>query len=69
MTALNIIQIILAILLTVAVLMQSQGSGLGSAWGGTSESYHTRRGMEKVVFYSTIVFAALFTVVSIIVLI
>lgn len=62
-------QIITAILLTITVLMQSQGSGLGAAWGGSSESYHTKRGVEKVVFISTIVLAILFTLFSILALI
>ncbi len=69
MNILTIAQIIVAILLTVVVLMQSQGSGLGAAWGGTSESYHTKRGVEKIVFFSTIILAVAFTLLSIVALI
>lgn len=63
-----ILQIVVAILLTGAILLQSQGTGLGSSWGGGGETYHTRRGVEKVIFYATIVLAVLFTVSSISVL-
>lgn len=61
-------QIVLAVLITGAVLLQSQGGGLGTAWGGGGETYHTRRGLEKVVFYLTIVLVGLFTLVSVAVL-
>lgn len=63
-----VFQIILAVVLTGAILLQSQGTGLGSSWGGGGETYHTRRGVEKVLFYATIVLAVLFTVSSIVVL-
>ena len=54
-TPLAIAQIITAILLTGAILLQAQGSGLGSTWGGGGETYHTRRGVEKVIFIFTII--------------
>lgn len=60
-----ILQSILAVLIIVSVLLQSQGGGMGPAFGGGGESYHTRRGVEKVLFNATIVLIALFAVVSI----
>lgn len=60
-----ITQITLSVLLTVAILLQAQGSGLGATWGGGGETYHTRRGLEKVLFYATIGGIVLFAVVSI----
>ena len=60
-----IIQSVLSILIVVSILLQSQGSGLGSAWGGGGETYHTKRGVEKVLFNLTIVFIALFAIISI----
>jgi len=69
MKLLNVIQIVIAILLTISVLMQNQGTGLSAGIGGGSESYHTKRGVEKIVFYATIVLAILFTLVSILALI
>lgn len=59
------LQVISAVLLTSAILIQSKGTGFGRAWGGSSSASFTRRGLEKVVFRATFVFAALFIIVSI----
>lgn len=65
-TTLTVIQIILSILLIAGVLMQSKTSGLSGAFGGddSSGAYQTRRGLEKLVFMSTIVVGTLFAAVS-----
>lgn len=52
--------IIISVVLTGAILLQSQGTGLGGVWGGGGESYHTKRGVEKVLLYLTIVLIVLF---------
>lgn len=57
-------QIIVSVLLIATVLLQAQGAGLGSTWGGGGESYHTKRGIEKTLFAFTIVLAILFFVIS-----
>ncbi len=60
-----IIQIVLSFFLVAAILLQSQGSGLGNMWGGGGESYHTKRGVERALMYVTgflIVFFAIVTV-------
>jgi preprotein translocase subunit SecG len=63
------LQVIISVLLISSILMQSRGTGLGSAWGGgVSTSYHSKRGLEKVLFRFTIVLAALFIIVSILAL-
>lgn len=62
--ALQIIQIVLAFLITGAVLMQAQGGGFGQTWAGGGETYHTRRGAEKFVFYFTILAVGLFIITS-----
>jgi len=64
--ALIFIQIFVAIMLITLILSQAKGAGLGSAWGGGSEFYTSRRGMEKILFITTIVLAALFLLLSII---
>lgn len=64
--ALHIVQTVLALLITGCILLQSQGAGLGQTWSGGGESYHTRRGLEKVLFYTTIVLIGLFTLTSIV---
>ncbi|MFH1366824.1 MAG: preprotein translocase subunit SecG [Patescibacteria group bacterium] len=56
----NIIEIVLAVALTTAILLQSRGAGLGGVFGGEGNVYQTKRGVEKVIFISTIVLAVLF---------
>jgi protein translocase SecG subunit len=63
---LNIIQILLAGLLTTAILLQARGTGVGLAFGGDSNVYRTRRGIEKRLHTFTIVLALLFFSVSLI---
>jgi preprotein translocase subunit SecG len=61
-----IAQILLAILLTVILLLQSKGSGVGTALGGGSGgSFRTRRGVEKQLFNLTIFLSVVFLLVSI----
>lgn len=57
---LNIAQIVVAALLITTVLLQQRGSGLSSAFGGGGGVYYQKRGMEKVLFRSTIALAAIF---------
>lgn len=56
------VQIVLSALLVGAVLMQRTGASLGGAFGADnfSTGFHTRRGLEKTLFYATIVLAVLF---------
>jgi len=54
------IQIALSIALAGAILMQQRGASLGSAFGGDSSSYTSRRGIERTFFIATIIIAALF---------
>lgn len=61
-----IAQIVLGIIIIAFVLLQAQGSGLGSTWGGGGETFHTRRGVEKVIFVLTIIAIILFAIVSIV---
>ncbi|MDG1950786.1 MAG: preprotein translocase subunit SecG [bacterium] len=57
---LNIAQLILAILLMGAILLQAQGTGLGSAFGGGGNTFRTKRGAEKKLFQLTILLSILF---------
>jgi preprotein translocase subunit SecG len=63
--ALSIAQIVISVLIIVAIILQAQGTGLGNNWSGGGETYHTRRGLEKMIFYATIVLVALFIVSSV----
>ena len=49
-----VLQIILGSLIVACVLLQTQEAGLGF-WGGGGETYATKRGLEKIIFYATIV--------------
>lgn len=59
-----IIQIMVPSLLIVLILLQQRGTALGGAFGGGGESYSKRRGLEKKIFWTTVVLGALFIGVS-----
>lgn len=61
---LAIVQIVLAALLTVTILLQSKGTGLGGVFGGEGNVYRTKRGAEKFLFVGTMVLAVLFLAVA-----
>jgi len=65
-TFITIIHIIISISLIALILIQSQGSGLSSAFGGSGGHYHSRRGMEKIVFGLTIFLAVAFFITSLV---
>lgn len=67
MNLIYVFQILIAVFLSVAILMQGQSGGLGGAFGGSS-SYHTKRGVEKGVYYLTIILTVLFIGISLIAL-
>jgi preprotein translocase subunit SecG len=58
-------QIIVSIGLMAAILLQARGAGLGSAFGGDSSVYRSRRGIEKTLFQFTVALTVLFVVFSI----
>lgn len=66
MKLLTIFQLIIAVLLMVAILMQNKDGGTSGLFGGGGGSnvYMTKRGFEKKLFVATIVLATLFLVVS-----
>ncbi len=60
---LSVIEIILAVVLTILVLMQTKGSDLGGFLGGgggdSSGSFRTRRGVEATMHRLTIIISVL----------
>lgn len=64
MNYLRILQIIISIALILAILLQNRGTGLSGIFGGSSNVYMSKRGLEKKLFIATIVFGALFLVIS-----
>lgn len=66
---LSVLQIIVSLLLIIAVLLQASEGGLSPAFGGGGEKYRSRRSVEKVLQYGTIVLAFLLAGLSIALLI
>lgn len=62
------VQIALSVLLIGAVLLQRTGASLGGAFGADnfSSGFHTRRGLEKTLFYATIILGTLFALSALI---
>ena len=59
------IQIITSALLVLAILLQSKGTGLGAAFGGEGSIYRSKRGVEKLFVYFTVILAFIFLVLSV----
>ncbi len=59
-------QIIISVLLTISVLLQSRGSGLSAAFGGDFGGFHTKRGLEKFLNIASIVLGFAFIANSLI---
>lgn len=68
MAIINLLQIIFSILLIVSIIFQTRGSQLGMAFGGGGETFRSKRGVEKLLFYATIILAVLFASTSILAL-
>ncbi len=65
----HIALIITSIALITSIILQSKGIGLGGLTGGgmdTGGVYTKRRGIEKVLFWITIVLSAVFFVLTIV---
>lgn len=65
-TYLNVAQIVLAVALTLIILFQVRGGGLGGIFGQPDTVYRTKRGVEKTMFQLTIALAVLFIIISVI---
>jgi preprotein translocase subunit SecG len=69
MSIFAIVQVIISILLVVVIILQQRGSEAGIAFGGGTESFRSKRGLEKFLFYATIILAVLFAANSILTLV
>lgn len=65
-TILTYAQLGSAIVLIITILMQQRGGGIGGALGGSSMEFSSKRGIEKGIFYASIVVAIMFIATSII---
>ena len=61
--AIQWIEIVVAVLLSVVVLMQVRGSGT-TLFGQAESTFRSRRGVERVLFRATIVLTAIFVIVA-----
>lgn len=59
-----VVQIAISVGIITLVMMQSKGTGLGRSFGSTN--YHSRRGLETMLFRLTIGLVVLFVSISII---
>ena len=65
-TYLNIALIIISVLLIIGVILQSKGAGLGGLTGADTGSIFTaRRGVERTLFWITIVLSVVFFILVI----
>ena len=64
------IQITISILLIVVIILQRSSASAGAAFGGGDSGgiNHTRRGLEKVLFTSAIIFSILFALSALVTL-
>jgi len=60
-----IAQLVVSVLLIISILLQNRGSGLSAAFGGDFGGYYTKRGIEKFLFYGSIVLSVAFMVLAI----
>ena len=59
-TPLLVIQVTSAIVMSIAILLQQRGTGLGAAFGGGSNVYRTKRGIDHILLWVTVVTAFIF---------
>ncbi|HEX8995653.1 MAG TPA: preprotein translocase subunit SecG [Ktedonobacterales bacterium] len=59
-----IVQVIIAVALIIAILLQARGAGLGSVFGGSGAVFKTRRGVDRLLFRTTIGLAVVFALLS-----
>ena len=63
---LDIALILIAIPLVISIILQSKGAGLGGLTGADAGGVFTaRRGVEKTLFWVTIIFSAIFFALAI----
>ena len=59
------LQIIVSVCLIVFILLQQRGTALGSAFGGEGGAFYgTRRGIQKKLFWATVILGAIFIILA-----
>lgn len=65
MNYITFLQIVISIFLILVVILQNRGTQAGVAFGGYGQTYRSKKGLEKTLFYATIILGILFASVSI----
>lgn len=65
MTFLILVQVVIALLLSLFILLQHRASGLSATFGGSGATVVQRRGAEKVIYKATIWLSILFFALSV----
>jgi preprotein translocase subunit SecG len=65
-STLGIAQIVVSIALVACVLLQQRGGGIGVVGGLQTQFYGTRRGLEKIIFWFTIILGVLFIALAVV---
>lgn len=62
-----IAQIVLSIAIIVLILLQERSAGMSGIFGGGESGgvYQTRRGLERIIFYATIVGVIIFAALAV----
>ncbi len=63
-----ITQVVICVVLVISVLLQNRAEGLGKMFGGGGEVFRTKRGLEKVLYYTTIVLIVALIAISLLIL-
>lgn len=59
-TLLQTVTLISGVLSVLLILLQQRGASLGAGFGASGELYTARRGLDKSLFVTTIVFVVIF---------
>lgn len=64
-----IAQVVISVIMVIVILMQNRGDSLSGflGGGGGGESFRTKRGMEKLLYYITIILAIAFVIFSLVI--
>lgn len=60
-----IVELAISLCLMLVILLQQRGTTLGGAFGGEGSIYRSRRGVEKLLYWTTIVLAVLFGIIAV----
>ena len=64
-TILKYVEVAVSVGIIVSVVLQNRSGGLGAVFGGGGgEAYRSKRGMEAVLYNSTIVLGIVFTIIA-----